>query len=373
MRTTCILIQALCCNILLVDIIFAKRTPCEAGRWQYSEAKGRCVRCRCPKGTQLSDSKDIPRDKVLGALQCPICTTCSPGFFSNDRTDFSCVECSTPCEERRRLTTVPCNGTHNADCGRCKNGYFERLTGDVSCMPCTTDVDRTECVGNTTPQSSTAPPININRETTPRGTENRETQSVDSSSQSSESQLIVVTLAIVTILLAIALLLCLVKFIPKCCCLSVWISNNFGSGSTVDSNGSSGSLLKENLAKDLEMDAVTLAGRESECTELDPGITQRMKTTVVQRDGSLLRTIATKIDRDPGPVFSQLDINQSSLFQERENHKGQSISEYYLAVLQKWVEKNYQQATHFVLYMAFWRAGMFSICDIISRDTRSDC
>lgn len=121
------------------------------------------------------------------------------------------------------------------------------------------------------------------------------------------------------------------------------------------------------------MDAVTPAGREPGYPELDPELTQRMKTTVVNRDGSLLRTIATKIDQDPEPAFLQLDISRSSIFQEKENLKGRYISEYYLAILQKWVEKNHQQATQFVLYMAFWNAQMFTVCDIILRDTRSKC
>lgn len=55
MRTPSNLIQALCFfSILFVELVLTKRPPCEAGRWQYSEGKGRCVRCRCPKGTQLS-------------------------------------------------------------------------------------------------------------------------------------------------------------------------------------------------------------------------------------------------------------------------------------------------------------------------------
>lgn len=57
MRTPSILIQALCFIILFVELVLTKRPPCEAGRWQYSEGKGRCVRCRCPKGTQLSGSQ----------------------------------------------------------------------------------------------------------------------------------------------------------------------------------------------------------------------------------------------------------------------------------------------------------------------------
>lgn len=65
--------------------------------------------------------------------------------------------------------------------------YFERLPGDVSCMPCTIDVDRAECVGKITPPSSTAPPININGETTlmeSHGTENQETGSTNGTSHS---------------------------------------------------------------------------------------------------------------------------------------------------------------------------------------------
>lgn len=167
MHTPSTLIQAQCVfSILFVELVLTKRPPCEAGRWRYSEGKGRCVRCRCPKGTQLSGSEDIPHDKVLGALQCPNCTRCNPGEFSNGRTGFLCLECSTPCEERRRLTKVACDGTNNVDCGQCKEGYFERLPGDVSCMPCTNELDRAECVGKIIYQSSTAPPININSETT---------------------------------------------------------------------------------------------------------------------------------------------------------------------------------------------------------------
>lgn len=121
------------------------------------------------------------------------------------------------------------------------------------------------------------------------------------------------------------------------------------------------------------MDAVTLAGREPVYPELDPEITQRMKTTVVNRDGSLLRTIAAKIDQDPEPAFLLLEISRGTIFQEKESLKGRYISEYYLAILQKWVEKNYQQATQFVLYMAFWNAQMFTVCDIILCDTQSNC
>lgn len=58
MRTPSTLIQALCVfSILFVELVLTKRPPCEAGRWRYSEGKGRCVRCRCPKGTQLSGSE----------------------------------------------------------------------------------------------------------------------------------------------------------------------------------------------------------------------------------------------------------------------------------------------------------------------------
>lgn len=121
------------------------------------------------------------------------------------------------------------------------------------------------------------------------------------------------------------------------------------------------------------MDAVTLAGREPVYPELDPEITQRMKTTVVNRDGSLLRTIATKIDQDPEPAFLLLDISRGAIFQEKESLKGRYVSEYYLAILQKWVERNDQQATQFVLYMAFWNAQMFTVCDIILCDTQSNC
>lgn len=377
MRTPSTLIQALCFfSILFVGLVLTKRPPCEAGRWRYSEGKGRCVRCRCPKGTQLSGSEDIPHDKVLGALQCPNCTHCNPGEFSNGRTGFLCVECSTPCEERRRLTKVACDGTNNVDCGQCKEGYFERLPGDVSCMPCTNELDRAECVGKIITQSSTAPPININRKTTlveSHGKEDHENGSVNSTSHSNGSQLIVVILCILTLVLVIAIALVLIKCIPKCCNISDWIAQNLGSDSTVNSNGSSGSLLKNNLANDLEMDAVTLAGREPVYPELDPEITQRMKTTVVNRDGSLLRTIATKIDQDPEPAFLLLDISRGAIFQEKESLKGRYVSEYYLAILQKWVERNYQQATQFVLYMAFWNAQMFTVCDIILCDTQSNC
>lgn len=121
------------------------------------------------------------------------------------------------------------------------------------------------------------------------------------------------------------------------------------------------------------MDAVTPTGQKPRYPELDPEITQRMKNIVVDRDGSLLRTIATKIDQNPEPAFLQLAISKGSIFQEKENHTERYISEYYLAVLQKWVEKNYQQATQFVLYMAFWNAQMFTVCDIILRDTQSNC
>lgn len=58
MRTSSTLIQALCVfSILFVGLVLTKRPPCEAGRRRYSEGKGRCVRCRCPKGTQLSGSE----------------------------------------------------------------------------------------------------------------------------------------------------------------------------------------------------------------------------------------------------------------------------------------------------------------------------
>lgn len=77
------------------------------------------------------------------------------------------------------------------------------------------------------------------------------------------------------------------------------------------------------------MDAVTPAGREPGYPELDPEITQRMKTAVVNRDGSLLRTIATKIDQDPEPAFLLLDISRGAIFQEKESLKGRYISEYY--------------------------------------------
>lgn len=66
--------------------------------------------------------KDIPYDKELGALQCPNCTRCVLNFYSNARTGFKCVECSTPCDERRRVILVPCNGMVNVRCGACKEG-----------------------------------------------------------------------------------------------------------------------------------------------------------------------------------------------------------------------------------------------------------
>lgn len=123
------------------------------------------------------------------------------------------------------------------------------------------------------------------------------------------------------------------------------------------------------------MDAVTLAGREPVYPELDPEITQRMKTMLSTEMvlPSLLRTIATKIDQDPEPAFLLLDISRGAIFQEKESLKGRYVSEYYLAILQKWVERNYQQATQFVLYMAFWNAQMFTVCDIILCDTQSNC
>lgn len=64
----------------------------------------------------------------------------------------------------------------------------------------------------------------------------------------SGSQLIVVILCILTLVLVIAIALVLIKCIPKFCNISDWIAQNLGSDSTVNSNGSSGSLLKNNLA-----------------------------------------------------------------------------------------------------------------------------
>lgn len=147
-------------------------------------------------------------------------------------------------------------------------------------MPCTNELDRAECVGKIIYQSSTATPININSETTlveSHGKEDRENGSVNSTSHSngmkktkteslstilnssfllifkfffmfSGSQLIVVILCILTLVLVIAIALVLIKCIPKFCNISDWIAQNLGSDSTVNSNGSSGSLLKNNLA-----------------------------------------------------------------------------------------------------------------------------
>lgn len=151
-------------------------------------------------------------------------------------------------------------------------------------MPCTNELDRAECVGKIITQSSTAPPININRKTTlveSHGKEDQENGSANSTSHSngmkktktvicnrkpfnyiklffftdiqvffmfSGSQLIVVILCILTLVLVIAIALVLIKCIPKFCNISDWIAQNLGSDSTVNSNGSSGSLLKNNLA-----------------------------------------------------------------------------------------------------------------------------
>lgn len=153
-------------------------------------------------------------------------------------------------------------------------------------MPCTNDVDRAKCVGKIIYQSSTVPPININRETTlveSHGKEDQKNGSVNSTSHSngikkmktvicnirplnyivywtllfllifgvflfSGSQLIVVILCILTLVLVIATALLSIKCIPKFCNISERIAQNLGSDSTVNSNDSSGSLLKNNQA-----------------------------------------------------------------------------------------------------------------------------
>lgn len=99
----------------------------------------------------------------------------------------------------------------------------------------------------------------------------------------------------------------------------------------------------------------------------------KMKFTVVKRDGRLLRTIATKIDRDPTSAFINLEIGNNVIFQERKNQEFHrlTVAEYYLSVLKKWVEKNGKEARKSVLYAAFWNAKMYSVCEFISREDES--
>jgi hypothetical protein len=97
----------------------------------------------------------------------------------------------------------------------------------------------------------------------------------------------------------------------------------------------------------------------------------KMKSTAVKRDGSLLRTIATKIDRDPKLAFQHLGIGDNVLFQEKKNHEKLPVAEFYLSVLQKWVEKNGKEARKSALYSAFWNAEMYSVCQFISPEEES--
>nr|XP_022345303.1 uncharacterized protein LOC111137896 [Crassostrea virginica] len=366
-------IELLFISILLVNFALIQAAPCETGRSKYSISKGRCVRCKCPKGTEFSKNKDIPYDKELGALQCPNCTRCAHNFYSNARTGFTCVECSTPCDERRRVILIPCNGMVNVRCGACKEGYYERLEGDVSCTPCGEDTGRPECVSNVT-RGPAVPFIKPETETLAipaKGIDDNQvpgspptTDSTTSSSQG--SHMILIILCVVVLILGTVVVLIFIKIIPKCCSFSQWSSRHFGSNSTC-SNGSSGSLLKDGRPNnDLEIDAV----HTEDCVELDEETSRRMKTKTVHRDDRLLLVIATKIDREPSDAFQELGIGRSVIFQEKENQsrRGLDTSEYYLTVLQKWAEKNHLQATQMALYEAFHKTHVHSVCHIILSD-----
>ena len=50
-------IELLFISILLVNFALIQAAPCETGRSKYSISKGRCVRCKCPKGTEFSKNK----------------------------------------------------------------------------------------------------------------------------------------------------------------------------------------------------------------------------------------------------------------------------------------------------------------------------
>jgi hypothetical protein len=94
---------------------------------------------------------------------------------------------------------------------------------------------------------------------------------------------------------------------------------------------------------------------------------------VINRGDPLLQRVARHIDGEPGDIFLHLEVPKHVYFQTEKNIQdqvGYQIADVYHSVLQKWVERSGKAATKRVLYRAFEKFDMKSVCNVIIAETK---
>ncbi|XP_062619072.1 uncharacterized protein LOC134280636 isoform X2 [Saccostrea cucullata] len=259
-----------------------------------------------------------------------------------------------------RKSLLACNATTNRRCGECLKGFYMAFHHDEECVSCRNDrLNRPECLQYRQIVVSTSYPtskVPIDRGPT--------LSNKDSATQREGKSEILIS--VVLVLMAGAIIGVIVLIFVKS---KTGGRDSLGTDKTQGNPwGSTSTKLEET---DLEADCIPLQENLNE----NNGVHLNAAFDVtITRDDPLLLRVAKHIDNEPGEIFEDLGIPKNIYFQTEKNIRsqvGSQIADVYYGVLQKWVERSGRSATKRVLFRAFEKFDMTSVCQVLIDDAKS--
>ncbi|XP_061188518.1 uncharacterized protein LOC133196676 [Saccostrea echinata] len=259
-----------------------------------------------------------------------------------------------------RNTLLTCNGASDRRCGSCLKGFYMAFHHDEECVSCRNDrLNRPECVTYrqvvlSTTHSTSKMPIDREQTITISGLE---------AQREGKSEILT---SVVLVLMAVAII---------CAIVLIFVKSKKGDHDSTRTDktqdnpwGSTSTRLDET---DLEADCILLRENldENDRVELNAAF-----DVAITRDDPLLLRVAKHIDNEPEEIFEDLGIPKNIFFQTEKNiciQVGSQIADVYYGVLQKWVERSGRAATKRVLFRAFEKFGMASVCQVLIDDTKT--
>ncbi|XP_056003660.1 uncharacterized protein LOC125657588 isoform X2 [Ostrea edulis] len=264
-----------------------------------------------------------------------------------------------------RITLQACDGRSNRRCGQCLNGFYMAFRHDEECVSCENDrLNRSECKEYRkrplTERTNPTTELSLDRDDRLAG--NRKSVVAATHTEGKSDILTIVVL----ILMAGAII---------CVIVLVFVRNKRHHGSPVTDKGQAnvwGNTSTKLEEINIEADC-GLLHREIEKHD-ENGIVELSTAydVVINREDPLLQRVAKQIDDEPKDIFLHLEVPRNVYFQTEkniQNHVGYQIADVYHSLLQKWVERSGRAATKRVLYRAFEKFGMVSVCNVITAET----